>query len=184
MKYDIVCYGNDVLRSKASPVNEIDSEIDELAESMLETMYAAGGLGLAAEQVGRDEAICVIDVTPDRRANGPDAEDPDATIEMPLVMINPEILRGSGEQRAQEGCLSFPEIYAMITRYSDVECAYTDLKGERREIRVHGLLARAVLHETDHLNGVLFIDRMSSVQRMSVAGKLRRLKRSAKQRRF
>ncbi len=184
MTYEIVCYGNDVLRSEAKPVTEVNASIADLAKNMLETMYAASGLGLAAEQVGHNEAICVVDVTPDRKSRGPDEEDPDADIAMPLVMINPEIVSESGEQRSQEGCLSFPDIYAMISRPAAAECAYTDLRGDRVTIKVHGLLARAVLHEVDHLKGVLLVDRMTAVQRVAVAGKLRRMKRSAGHRTF
>ena len=180
MSLDIVCFGDDALRVKAKPVAEVTDEIRQLASEMLEAMYAAKGLGLAAEQVGRAEAICVIDVTPDRQNRAPDDPDPDAGIEMPLVLINPEVLWGKGEQRSQGGCLSFPEIYATITRYAECECAYTDLQGQRHTITTHALLARAVQHEADHLNGVLLVDRMTPVQRVAVAGKLKRLKRDAR----
>lgn len=183
MLYDIVCFGKEELRSKAKPVEGVDESIKTLAADMLATMRAASGLGLAAEQIGRTEAICVIDVTPDREMRAADGqEDPDADIDMPLVLINPDVVSGSGEIRAQEGCLSFPEIYAAIPRYAECECAYTDLNGERKTLKAHGMLARAIQHEVDHLNAVLMVDRMTVVQRMAVAGKLKRLKRAAKAR--
>ncbi len=172
MKYDVLVYGQSVLRHKAEPVKEFDDKIKQLSEDMLETMYANNGLGLAAEQIGRTESICVVDVSDD-----PSLEQNNPDLAMPLVLINPEIKEAKGESVCQEGCLSFPEIYVEVTRAEELVVTYSDLKGESREINASGLLARAVQHELDHLNGVLLVDRMSASQKTAIAGKLKRLKK-------
>lgn len=177
MVHEIVTFGDDALRRKAQPVIEITPAIRQLAQDMLETMHDARGVGLAAEQIGREEAICVVDVP--RDAERPECLEANSAIAMPLVLINPEITASEGKQRCEEGCLSFPEISVPITRALQVTLAYTDIEGARRAITVQGLLARAVQHELDHLEGVLLVDRMSAVQRISVAGRLKRLRRAA-----
>ncbi len=178
MTYDIVLFGEPALREKAQPVTVVDAAIRALAEGMLETMYASNGLGLAAEQVGRREAIVIIHVP--EEAERPECVEANAGIHMPLALINPELRELTGKQRSQEGCLSFPEIYAQITRADEVTVDYTDLNGERRTITAHGLLARAIQHEKDHLDGVLLVDRMSPAQRVASAGRLKRLRAQAK----
>jgi peptide deformylase len=143
---------------------------------MLDAMYAADGVGLAAEQVGRTEALCVIDVPPD--AQGRDAE-LNAGVKMPMVMFNPVVSEPEGTQRGSEGCLSFPGISAQVTRARSVTVDWMGEDGRHYSARVHGLLARAVQHETDHLAGVVFVDRVSSTQLLLLKGKLARLRRSA-----
>ena len=178
MASDIVIFGTPVLREKAHTVGCVTDEIKELAKTMLDAMYAASGVGLAAEQIGRTERMCVIDIPAD--AERKDCVEFNSHVEMPLVMVDPEIKRLSKKtQRGNEGCLSFPEISVQITRSDEVEVEYTGLDGERRTITVRGLLARAVQHECDHLDGVLLVDRMSAVQRISVGGKLKRLQARA-----
>jgi peptide deformylase len=177
MVQKIVCYGEEPLRAKAVPVTQITPEIRQLVADMVETMKAARGVGLAAEQVGRQEAVCVIDVPAD--AEKPECAAFNAPVAMPLIMLNPEVSEPRGKQRDEEGCLSFPEISVPVTRASQVTATYTDLDGARRTITVQGLLARAIQHECDHLHGVLLVDRMSTLQRMSVAGQLRRLRQKA-----
>ena len=140
-------------------------------------MYAAKGVGLAAEQVGRTESVCVIDVP--REAEKEACREENAAIAMPLVLINPEINATEGKQRNEEGCLSFPEIGAPITRADKVTVTYTDLNGVRQTVSARGLLSRAIQHEVDHLNGILLVDKMSPMQKMSVAGQLRRLQKDA-----
>ena len=130
--------------------------------------------GLAAEQVGRREAMFVLDVPPADEDAGPPSDPP---VPMPLVLINPEIVERRGEQRGQEGCLSFPEIYVDVTRGFEVVARFMDLEGADHTITARGMLARAIQHELDHLNGVLLVDQMSPVQKVAVAGKLKRLKR-------
>ncbi len=168
--YRVVKFGNQVLRTKATPVGEVTDEIRALAKDMLSSMYAENGLGLAAEQIGRDEAIFVIDVP----------EESNCGLEMPMVLIDPEITESEGEQVGQEGCLSFPGVFINVKRAEHVKVAYTDLTGKRQEIGAAGLLSRAIQHEMDHLNGVLLVDYMSAVQKVANAGKLKRLKRESK----
>jgi len=178
MIYPIFTFGKEPLRRASQAVSVVTEEIRRLAADMIETMHAANGVGLAAEQIGRDEAVCVIDVPPD--AEKPECRVGNLVIPMPLVLINPKILATEGSQRDDEGCLSFPDINAAITRPNQVTVAFTALDASRQTITVRGLLARAVMHETDHLNGILLVDRMSQVQKLAIAGKLRRLKQQAK----
>lgn len=179
MVHEIVTFGHDVLRHKAHAVSSVTKETRALVKDLLDSMYAARGVGLAAEQIGHEEAICVIDVPTE--SEKPECVAVNASIRMPLVLINPEIAATTGQQRNEEGCLSFPEITAQITRPLQVTVTYLDLDGNRQTATAQGLLARAVLHETDHLNGVLLVDRMSTMQRLAMAGKLRRLQQEARE---
>ena len=178
MVHAIVTYGQDILRHKARPVTEITGALRDLARDMIESMHAARGVGLAAEQIGREEAVCVVDVPP--QAEKPDCVTANAAIRMPLVMFNPAIAATEGRQRNEEGCLSFPDISAPVTRAAKVTVTYLDTGGKPQTITAQGLLARAILHEVDHLNGVLLVDRMSPMQRLAVAGKLKRLQQEAR----
>ena len=164
MILEVVKYGHPALRQKGKRVETLTPEIKILIADMLDTMYANKGIGLAAQQVGVPLQLTVIDVrgVTDRPSslelNGAAA---DVGGYMPLVLINPE-LKPFGEAVAgPEGCLSFPEIYAEITRSEGVEVAGLDRNGKQIRFRCGGLLARAVQHETDHLHGILFIERMS-----------------------
>lgn len=179
MIYPVVTFGREILREKAVPVAEITDEVRRLVQDMLETMYAAKGVGLAAEQVGRTENLCVIDVPHDAEKEA--CREENAAVPMPLVLINPEITATGGKQRNEEGCLSFPEISAPVTRADSVTVAYTDLEGRRQTLSARGLLSRAIQHETDHLKGILLVDKMSPLQKMSVAGQLKRLQKQAQQ---
>jgi peptide deformylase len=172
----LVYYGNDALRKKSNPVPEVTDDIRELARDLLETMYAENGAGLAAQQIGRTEAVCVVDVSHAPDAEGDADEERPEGVEMPLVMINPEIVEMDGAQLGEEGCLSFPEVYTKIRRAQTVRAEFTGLNGERHSVTGNGLLARAIQHELDHLNGVLLVDRMSHIQKVAVSGKLKRLK--------
>jgi len=163
----IVKYGCEALRVKAKPVTAVDASVRRLVSDMLATMYAENGVGLAAEQIGRTEAVCVIDV-PIEHACG---------VKMPLVMVNPDIIEMEGQQTGQEGCLSFPEIYVNVKRAERIRATYMDVDGNPQTVEAKGLLSRAVQHEHDHLNGVLLVDHMSPVQKVANAGKLKRLKR-------
>jgi len=175
--HPIVTFGNEALRVPAQPVAEVNDAIRQLVRDLLETMYASKGVGLAAEQIGRTERVCVIDVPAD--AEKADCRETNAAIPMPLVLINPEIIASEGKQRNEEGCLSFPEISAPITRPDKVTVTFLDLNGARQTVTARGLLSRAIQHETDHLNGVLLVDKMSPMQRLSVAGQLKRLQKQA-----
>lgn len=174
MILEIETYGADILRRAAKPVERIDAEIKELARDMIETMHDADGVGLAAEQIGREESLCVIDI-PSGADKNKEAEAFNAGIAMPLVLVNPKITAREGAQRASEGCLSFPEIHGQVTRSMQVTVEYTDLDGNRQSITARGLLARAIQHETDHLAGTLMIDKFSQLQKIAVNGKLKRL---------
>ncbi len=169
--YTVTKYGNPALRRKARPVTGVDDGIRNMVKAMFATMYAENGLGLAAEQVGREEAVCVIDV-PAEQSGG---------IKMPLVLINPEIVATDGEQDGQEGCLSFPGIYINVKRAEMATVRFTNLEGAEETVETHGLVARAVQHELDHLNGVLLVDHMSAVQKVANAGKLKRLRREGRE---
>jgi len=159
------------------PVATVDDALRALVKDMLETMYAAKGVGLAAAQIGRTESVCVIDVPPEAEKEA--CREPNAAVPMPLVLINPEVIAQAGRQRNEEGCLSFPDIGAPITRASNVTVAFMDMTGTPREVIACGLLARAIQHEVDHLNGILLVDKMSTMQKLSVAGQLKRLQRQA-----
>jgi len=164
MILDVVKYGHPVLRQKGARIESITPEIKKLIADMFETMQARHGVGLAAQQVGRALQLTVIDVreaNKDRPSwlelNGKPADMDDI---MPLVLINPEIKPAGEPVAGGEGCLSFPEIYAEITRPESVTVKALNGKGKPVEFYCGGLLARVAQHEVDHLNGILFIDRM------------------------
>jgi len=167
-------YGSPVLRQAAMPVSSVTPALVSLAQNMLDTMYKTKGVGLAAEQVGHLESLCVIDV-PESCEDSDEVKKFNSAVAMPLVMFNPMVLAAEGEQTAKEGCLSFPGVGGEVTRPDKVTCQYLDVSGLPQIITVRGFLARAVLHETDHLNGVLYIDRMTDKCRTTVAGKLQKL---------
>jgi len=166
-------YGEKVLREKADPVAIVDDGLRALAEDMLDTMHSAKGVGLAAEQVGRLEKMCVIDIP--EGCEEPEDEVFNATIGMPLVLFNPEIVSSEGSQRDKEGCLSFPNVGGSLTRAAQVTCQYLDENNMPQIITARGFLARALQHEIDHLNGILYIDHMSAVERLACAPKLKKL---------
>lgn len=158
-------YGDPVLRKKAEPVAEITAAELQLAEEMLITMYATGnGIGLAAPQVGVLKRFLIVDV----------GEVDDEEYE-PVMLFNPEILSEEGEIVAEEGCLSIPNVTADVKRPEKVVVEGINVARERVRIEADGLLARALQHELDHLNGVLFIDRLSGLKRQLLAGKLRQI---------
>jgi peptide deformylase len=159
----IVLYGDPVLREKARPVEKVDRQVKDLVDDMIATLKKAKGLGLAAPQVGVSKRIFLIDLS---------AID---LTESVRVFINPEILETSGEVLMEEGCLSFPGIYQKITRPEKLIVKATDANGKEFEMRADGMLARAILHEYDHLEGKLFIDYFSPLSRALVSGKLRKL---------
>ncbi len=163
MIYPIVKYGDPVLETPAATVTLFDDDLKKLLDDMFESMYAAHGVGLAAPQIGISKRIAVIDVT--------FKEDPDAK----LVLINPEIIRKEGKQRGQEGCLSIPEFREDVTRAKTVTVRAQDATGKFFEHTGEDLLARAFLHETDHLNGKLYISHVSALKRDLIKRKIRKL---------
>ena len=168
-------YGEKVLREKAVAVPSVDDGLRRLALDMLETMHKSRGVGLAAQQVGRTERLCVIDI-PDGCESDEDALF-NAPVRMPLMLWNPEILASEGSQRDKEGCLSFPQIGGSITRAAQVTVQYVDADNRPQIVTARGFLARALQHEIDHLDGILYIDHMSAVERLSVAARLKKLAR-------
>jgi peptide deformylase len=180
MRREIRQYGDPVLRAKGKIVGQVDETLRALAADMIETMHDANGVGLAAQQVGEALQLTVIDVRPaeDRpsslKINGRDMILEEA---MPMALLNPQLTLGREIISGTEGCLSFPEISAEIDRSEAVHVRAMTLEGETIDISATGLLARALQHEIDHLNGILFIDRMNSSVKASLAGKLKRMQK-------
>jgi peptide deformylase len=163
MIYPIVKYGDAVLEKLSAPITKFDDSLAKLADDMFESMYAAHGVGLAAPQIGIAKRIAVIDVT--------FKEDPEAKI----VLVNPEIIHVEGRITSNEGCLSLPEFREKVTRPRKVTARAQNLKGETFEVTGEELLARALLHETDHLNGKLYISHISALKRDLIKRKIRKL---------
>jgi peptide deformylase len=163
MIYPIVKFGDPVLEKPAAPIAVFDGELRKLVEDMFESMYAAHGVGLAAPQIGIGKRIAVIDVT--------FKEDPKAQI----VLINPEIIHTEGRLTSNEGCLSLPEFREKVTRPRKVTARAQNLEGETFEVSGEDLLARALVHETDHLNGKLYINHISALKRDMMKRKIRKL---------
>ena len=161
----IVKYPEPVLSQPGEPVTEFDAELKKLADDMFETMYAAQGIGLAAPQVAVSKRVTVIDLT--------GGKDP----EQKIVLVNPEVIFREGKQYEEEGCLSFPEIREKVQRAAQVKVRAQDLQGKWFELDGEELLARAFQHEIDHLDGTLFIFRMSALKRDLVLRKIRKMQR-------
>jgi peptide deformylase len=176
---DIIKYGHPVLREKGKRIERVTPEIRKLAADMLETMHAADGLGLAAQQVGHALLLTVIDVSASDKPsqlliNG---QPQNLATSMPLMLINPQLRNPEGERVGPEGCLSIPEVNADIRRAEKVSVRAQNLDGGEIAFDCTGLLARAVQHEIDHLNGILFIDRMDAATRVSFDGKLKKMQK-------
>ena len=183
MILQILEYGDPILRAKGKRIENIDDRVRELAENMVETMHAANGVGLAAQQVGEALQLTVLDVSliEDRPSSlKVDGKEVDPKAAMPLVLINPEIELCGETEVGAEGCLSFPEITGAIERAKSVLVRAQTLEGGRIEMEVSGFLARAIQHEADHLNGILFIDRMNSAAKAALSSRLRRLQKETR----
>jgi peptide deformylase len=163
MIYTIVKFGNPILEKPAETVTVFDEELQRLIADMFESMYAAKGIGLAAPQIGLGRRIAVVDVTFN--------EDPKAK----LVLINPEIIHTEGRHTQSEGCLSIPDFRENVARPSKVTVRAQDVHGQVFEKTAEELLARALLHETDHLNGKLYISHISAIKRDLMKRKIRKL---------
>jgi len=167
MIYPIVKYGQPVLESQAATITEFDTpELNKLLDDMFESMYAARGVGLAAPQIGVGKRIAVIDIT-----TGEDAA-------QKIVLINPEIIATEGTQTGEEGCLSLPTFRETVTRPQRVTVRAYDGKGKVFEMTGEDLLARAFLHETDHLSGKLYINHISPLKRDLIRRKIRKLQKA------
>ncbi len=162
----IVTWPDPVLDTPGDPITEFDGQLKELVGNMFETMYSAPGVGLAAVQVGVSKRLFVMDCS--------GGKDP----EQRIVMINPEVLRVEGRQNGEEGCLSFPGIFFAVDRSLRAIVRAQDLKGNWFELDGMDLTARCILHETDHCDGIVFIDKMSPLKRELVKRKIRKLQKS------
>jgi peptide deformylase len=156
-------YGDPVLRAPSEPVSDFDSSFRKLLKDMLDTMYAAPGIGLAANQIGVSRRVAVIDLSV--------GEEPDRVI----VMVNPEITERRGENTEEEGCLSVPDFTEMVSRPNWVRVKFLDQDGKPQQLEADGLLARAVFHEVDHLNGKLYLDYLRGLKKERILKKIRRL---------
>jgi peptide deformylase len=154
---NILHYPDPRLRNKAAPISDVTDEVRQLADDMLETMYDAPGIGLAAIQVNVQKRIIVIDISEDKSN--------------PLILINPEILASEGERDYEEGCLSVPEAYESVTRADTIRVRTLNLEGETKEFDADGLLATCIQHEIDHLDGKLFVDYLSNLKRQRIRKK-------------
>ena len=163
--YPIVKYGDPVLEKAGAAIRQFDAELEELAEDMFASMYAAQGVGLAAPQIGKSIRLAVVDVS--------SGKNPEAKI----VLVNPEIIHAEGEVREEEGCLSIPGFRGYVIRPQFVTVRAHNLKGETFEIRGENLLARAFCHEIDHLNGVLFLQHLSMLKRDLIRRKIKKLRK-------
>ena len=163
--YPIVKYGDPILEKPTSAIKKFDAELEQFAEDMFASMYAAQGVGLAAPQIGLGLRIAVVDVT---AGKNPEAK---------IVLANPEIIHAEGEVREEEGCLSIPGFRGYVVRPQFVTVKAQNAKGESFEIRGENLLARAFCHEIDHLNGVLFLQHLSMLKRDLIKRKIKKLKK-------
>jgi peptide deformylase len=173
MKLKVYQYGEKVLREKSVDVTMVTDELRKLADDMIETMHAAKGVGLAAQQVGRTERMCVIDIP--EGCDDEQFERFNAPIRMPLKLFNPRIVAQEGSICDKEGCLSFPGVGGSLTRAAQVTAQYLDENNRPQIITAQGFLARALQHEIDHLDGILYVDRMTAVERLECAAKLKKL---------
>ncbi|NPA71988.1 MAG: peptide deformylase [Gammaproteobacteria bacterium] len=160
-KLDIVLYPEAGLKEVCAPIPEMNDDIDKLIDDMLYTMYDAPGIGLAAPQIAVQQRLIVMDVS--------------ETNDQPLALINPEIIQSAGTVDWEEGCLSMPGIYAKVTRPSDILVRGMNRDGKMIELEADGLLAICIQHEIDHLNGTMFIDRISRMKRTRAIQKFRKL---------
>ena len=162
----ILKYGAPELQTKSTSIDRVDEEIKTLAQDMLETMYAAPGIGLAAPQVGVNLRLIVLDISGGEETGHQ------------IILTNPEVTEQEGTQEAEEGCLSVPGFTALVERPSRVHVIAQDLEGSPLEIDAEGLLARALCHEIDHLDGILYLNRLSLLKRDLIKRKIRKLIRA------
>src|SRR5438477_3027037 len=163
--YPIIKYGDPILEKPGAPVTRFDAELEELAEDMFASMYAAQGVGLAAPQIGKSMRFAVVDVTGGKNPEGK------------IILANPEITHAEGEVREEEGCLSIPGFRGYVLRPQFVTIKAQNAKGEAFEIRGENLLARAFCHEIDHLNGILFLQHLSMLKRDLIKRKIKKLRK-------
>ena len=165
MEREIVKFGSGVLRQKAARVDQVDDVVRQLIEDLFDSMKVVDGVGLAAPQIGVLRRVVVVDVSAQEAGH------------LPLALVNPQIAASSGEVVGEEGCLSLPELYGDVQRSAQIEVEAVDINNEPFTLAVDGFFARALQHEIDHLDGILFIDHISSLKRQLMRGALKRLKK-------
>jgi peptide deformylase len=173
----IYLYGNQVLKKKTQPVKEIDNSKVKIIMDMLETMKQANGMGLAANQVGLADAIIVIDLTGVDEKNDEPLAIEKQHKEKPFIFINPKIVDSWGERSMEEGCLSIPDLRAEVVRPEFVKLNYRDGNFEEKTLEVGGLLSRVIQHEYDHLNGILFPERLNKLTLVKLKKQIKSIKR-------
>lgn len=179
-------YGEPILRKVGRPITQFDASLADLANDMVDTMYDAEGIGLAAQQVDRALQVCVIDVRPPEGAELPfhysfDGKQPPLDLIMPIALVNPKVtIIDPTEDVYEEGCLSFPGVNGKVDRPVGVRCEFQDTEGAPHVLEADGLLGRCILHEVDHLNGRLFIDRMHKRDLKKNEAKIKKLKRESR----
>ena len=177
MQYSICTYGNPALRQKALPVTAFDCSLENFTKDMLKIMKEQNGVGLAAEQIGEMIQVCVMDLDVKYDLATPDGQRLNPEISMPFVLVNPKILEKSAHQTNTEGCLSIPGIFAPVKRAFEISVSFRDIHNSPQKMKIKGFLAQVIQHEVDHLNGMLFIDRISPVKKISLSGKLKEMKK-------
>jgi peptide deformylase len=176
-KLEVLTFPNPRLRHKAKPIDKVTPEIQQLAADMLETMYAEKGIGLAAIQVGVEKRLLVMDIRPvgdDDRYDLSSLSELEKQVPMPLVILNPEILKKQGRTTYEEGCLSVPGYYETVSRDEYIEVRGMDINGKPLDLKLDGLLAICMQHEIDHLDGKVFIDRLSPIKSMRLKSKIKK----------
>ncbi len=179
-------YGEPILRKVGQPITEFDEDLAGLADDMVDTMYDEEGIGLAAQQVDQALQLCVLDVRPPEGAEVPfnysfDGKKPPLELIMPMALANPQVtIIDPTEDVYEEGCLSFPGVNGKVTRPQGVRCEFQDTEGNPHILEADGLLGRCILHEVDHLNGVLFIDKMDKRDVRKNEAKIKKLKRASR----
>ena len=163
--YRIVKYGDPILEKPAAVITKFDAELEELVEDMFPSMYASQGVGLAAPQIGKSIRLAVVDVTNGKNPEGR------------VVLVNPEVTHAEGEKREEEGCLSIPGFRGYVVRPQFITVRAQNVKGEEFEIRGEDFLARALCHEIDHLNGILFLQHLGMLKRDMIKRKIKKLRK-------
>lgn len=183
MALKIVHYGDPILKKKGQPIAEFDKKLAKLADDMVAMMHEAEGIGLAAQQIGLALQVCVIDLRPTESdfAYKLDGSSPPLDLIMPMALVNPVVeVVPEPTDKYEEGCLSFPEIRGEVVRPDTIRVRFQDVHGQKHEMICDGLLSRCIQHEVDHLNGVLFIERMSKAVLAKLEPQLKELKKASR----
>ena len=184
MPLDIVRFNDPILRKKGAPVTAFNAALKRLAADMIVTMHEAQGIGLAAQQIGQAVQVCVVDLRPTETKFDweYDGIRPPLELFMPLTLVNPEVKAVLDYETVyEEGCLSFPKIHGDVVRPDEIAVKFQDVAGHAHVLRCTGLLSRCVQHEVDHLNGILFIDRMEKAVLAEIDPELKALKKQTRE---